>query len=410
MVVRTVLTASFLVGALGQTALANQSPGCMAGGATLGDGKEQVLTLDEAADYLRVEPQALEAAAMREEVPARLVLGQWRFSRAVLVVWMSGVDDPENCFLTARANGETMTAGDLAEVQGAGPAAPGNDGAVATAGRPADETEAFGEQPAGESAQDVALRREEILLAAGEATIEPSIYYLSQNGDGVTLIPFGGGFLPAESQTESRTVAGTITGRYGIVDNLQAYAAGSLLYDDRKITTPAGSNSIDQTAFGDIAFGLNYGVLKEGPGRPSVILNAQGVVPTNGSNGYGAGGGLALVKSVDPVALFASANYLHTFSSEPNFAGEIQADDTIIATAGYSFALNDSLAIGTAFSGTFARFEDPGETWEDIYSLRFSLTSLLDNGLYIEPSVAFSLNDQDSQVVFGVTLPYTFVP
>ncbi len=133
-------------------------------------------------------------------------------------------------------------------------------------------------------------------------------------------------------------------------------------------------------------------------------------MPTNGTNGYGAGGGLAFVKSVDPVALFASGDYLHTFSSDPNFAGEIQATDTVVATTGYSLALNDTLAIGTSVSGTFARFEGTTETWDELYSLRLSLTSLLDSGLYIEPSLAFSLNDQDSQVLFGLTMPYTFIP
>lgn len=412
MFARTVLSAGALAIVLAEMAPAASGPSCIAGNMTLKDGKEQVLTLAETADFLRVAPGALKAAAKSGEVPGRLVLGNWRFSRAVLVVWMAGVDDPAKCFLTARVGSDALTTGEFAEVQGAGIGGsrradgPPPSGSRAKAGG----EEVFGEQPASETARDVALRGEDILLAAGEATLEPAIFYNVRNGDGIALVPIGGGFLPTESQSESRTVTGVLTGRYGLFDNVQLFAAGSLLYDDRKVTMQTGSSSLDQAEFGDVALGLRYGLMKEGAGRPSIILSGQAVVPTNGTNGYGVGGGVALIKSVDPVVLFASGNYLHTFSGEPNFAGEIQADDTIIMTAGYSFAVNDSLAIGSAVSGTFARFEDAAETWDALYSLRFSLTALLDNGLYIEPSVSFSLNGEDSQTVFGLTMPYSFVP
>ena len=41
------------------------------------------------------------------------------------------------------------------------------------------------------------------------------------------------------------------------------------------------------------------------------------------------------------------------------------------------------------------------------YSLQLGLTSWLAKGLYIEPTVSFSLNGSDS-VTFGVQAPYTF--
>ena len=413
MILRTGLTAGVLVIALARAGLASTETECVAGRMALNEGTEQVLNLIEAADYLRVDSQHLEAAAVRGEVPGRLVLGGWRFSRAVLVVWMAGVDNPEDCFLVASNDvpGDALSNSELAGVQGAGLTAEraGDDLSSARSQSSADDDTQFGEQPVTETARDVALRREEILLTAGEATLEPSIFYSVQNGDGVVLVPFGGGFLPIESETESDTLAGVLTGRYGLVDDVQLFAAASLLYEYRSISTPAGSTSTSQVEFGDIGVGVRYGLMKEGPGRPSVIISGEGVVPTNGTNGYGVGGGLALVKSVDPVALFASGDYLHTFSSDPNFTGEIQADDTIVATAGYSLALNDSLAIGTSVSGAFARFDGATETWDDVYSLRFSLTSLLDSGLYVEPSVAFSLAGEDSQVLFCLTVPYTFI-
>lgn len=41
------------------------------------------------------------------------------------------------------------------------------------------------------------------------------------------------------------------------------------------------------------------------------------------------------------------------------------------------------------------------------YSLQLGLTSWLTKGLYIEPTVSFSLNGNDS-VTFGLQIPYTF--
>ena len=47
-----------------------------------------VLTLDEAAELLRVEPAAVRALAEAGELPGREVAGEWRFARAALLTWL----------------------------------------------------------------------------------------------------------------------------------------------------------------------------------------------------------------------------------------------------------------------------------------------------------------------------------
>jgi excisionase family DNA binding protein len=49
-----------------------------------------VLTCDEVAELLRVEPELIERMAGAGELPARQLAGQWRFSRQALLRWLAG--------------------------------------------------------------------------------------------------------------------------------------------------------------------------------------------------------------------------------------------------------------------------------------------------------------------------------
>jgi len=50
----------------------------------------EVMTLPEAAAFLRLGEAQLERSAAKSEVPARRIAGQWRFSRAALLTWLDG--------------------------------------------------------------------------------------------------------------------------------------------------------------------------------------------------------------------------------------------------------------------------------------------------------------------------------
>lgn len=53
-------------------------------------GQHSIMTLREAAGYLRVNPGALEKLAEEGEVPAVNIEGRWRFPKAQLDEWMAG--------------------------------------------------------------------------------------------------------------------------------------------------------------------------------------------------------------------------------------------------------------------------------------------------------------------------------
>jgi excisionase family DNA binding protein len=50
----------------------------------------EVMTLSEAAAFLRLGEAQLERSADKSEVPARRIAGQWRFSRTALLAWLDG--------------------------------------------------------------------------------------------------------------------------------------------------------------------------------------------------------------------------------------------------------------------------------------------------------------------------------
>ena len=162
--------------------------------------------------------------------------------------------------------------------------------------------------------------------------------------------------------------------------------------------------------------GGRHTVLREGMGRPDVIVSLTGRVRTDdGNNSYSAGGGIALVKSLDPVVLFANTNYLHNFSQD--FADEtrLEPEDRIDATFGYAYSLNDTITLSSAVSGLFlseTEFDNVTFRRQNLFSLQFGLTSWLAEGLYIEPSVSFGLNNglAGNSFVIGATLAYTFDP
>jgi hypothetical protein len=56
---------------------------------TNGPVAPEVMTLAEAAMWLRVSEEGLKADAVAGRIPARQVAGEWRFNKAVLLVWFA---------------------------------------------------------------------------------------------------------------------------------------------------------------------------------------------------------------------------------------------------------------------------------------------------------------------------------
>jgi len=348
-----------------------------------------VMTIDEAAAFLRIPATELERLATRGEAPGRLVVGEWRFNRDALLAWING-DWKRIRFLAAPG---AQTNPGTAENQ------------VAAASE--DDPVAIGEAPEKRTAEEVFLRSQKVLLAPGEVTADLGIFF--SRSDNLFLVADGGSV--ALATFERRAFTSTLQARVGIFDETEAFVGAN--YFRETSHTFVGAQTISRSArgrLGDVRLGVRRTLLKEGPGRPNLIATLFAAIPTDRAS-YAIGGGFTLVKSLDPVVLYADASYLRTFNQDFTEVTRLMPTDRLTLNLGYALALNDSLSISASVSGAFSgrtRFAIRDLRRQDAYSLSFGLTSWLTKGLYLEPTVGIGLNGPAHNFTFGFTVPYTF--
>lgn len=179
-----------------------------------------------------------------------------------------------------------------------------------------------------------------ILLKGGQAEIENSIAYSYFSVNQIYLQGFAildpvfltlGEFGIEQARRHIFTY--TLSGRFGIADNLQIEAnVPFVLRHDRIsiIGARAGEypeRTMDKADIGDISVGISWQPIAEGPGYPAVILNASYKSKTGESpfkidpreqlpTGTGFESvrvGFNLIKSIDPVVVFGGAAYAFNF-------------------------------------------------------------------------------------------------
>lgn len=368
----------------------------------------EVLTVDEAALLLRVEPEALLELAKIEQVPGRRVGDSWRFSRAALLGWLAGYRQGLTASETKLASRvplsspldmQTATA-----IVGRGMSASAQETQQVDA--PASDAP-IGTAPKGRTASEVFLRDQRILLAPNELTVDFGLFY-ARNDD---LLLGSIGDIPTLGLVENENFGGVLVGRYSVGRNTELFANTSFQNRRTSIIVNSRPFSSDSRAnFGDIGVGVRRTIIQEGAGRPDVILTVEGSIPT-GASSYSLGSGVTVVKSFDPAVLFGSLNYRHTFSRNFSDITRLQPRDRIEAEIGYAFALNDTLILNSALSGTFnvkTSFDNLLIRQTDIFNLRMGLTARISRRLFVQPSVSYRLNGPGNGLIFGLNFPYTF--
>ena len=373
---------------------------------------------------LRIDPDELERLAEQREVPARRIGSSWRFNRTALMAWLNGDWEPIDAAVTPRAadlsssvlpdapppeSRSSLTTQDMTEVTATGTAiGQAETTPSASAPPPAEGQDGpIGEAPEERTAEDVFLRGQRVLLGRGEVVMDFGQFYSRSVTQQLVSVDGGLGLATLEQETFTTLVLG----RVGIMDETEVFASTTFSSqgNDAFLGTINLAN-IGRTELGDIGVGVRHTLLLEGAGRPDIIATINGRIPT-GDSSYGIGGGLILVKSVDPVVLFASANYNYGFSRDLSDATRLEPGNQFNVSMGYGLGLNDTLAIITAVSGLFegaTTFDNATLRQTDSFSLRFALTSWLAEGLYIEPSVSFGLSAPGNSFALGLTIPYSF--
>ena len=330
------------------------------------------MNLEEAASFLRLPPETVRELAETQRIPARRIGEAWRFSRPALMEWLKGED--------------------LASIRGR--QAP--SGAPATVGEPR----------TGPTAEEIALRDQAVLLKRGAATLDLGVAYVHSE-----QTPLPG------VRVEDRTTAATAALRYGLLNELQLTLR--LPYVWRRTSTFTGAPLAATTAesaasdgyTGDASASLLFVALRERTGRPNIIVSLDGVLG-NGPGDKGIGGGIVLSKSYDPAVLFAGINYLHGSDIDPADPRRSLAKHNWGLNLGYTYALNDALALNTAVLATYRNTESPNGVAiaapRERYALLLGTTWMVARRLFVEPAVSMRLGGEGPDFGFSLNLPYSF--
>jgi excisionase family DNA binding protein len=352
-------------------------------------GEEQnILTLEEAARFLRVPQEKVLAMAISRRIPARDVEGEWRFSRSALLEWLKG-------------SGDALPPAELSAVTGRGISRVNSSEQVAQAATP---PASIGEKRAAPTAEEVALRDQGVLLKGGVRTIELGLAYARSERETLSI-----------ARTEARLFAATLTGRYGLKDDLQATARLPWIYrqNGTQVASPSGlqtEDSRDRYA-GDLSLSLLGVATREAMGRPNLIWSIDSVVPV-GPGDRGLGAGAIVSKSYDPVVLFGGVSYMRGFSVDENATRRQLARNNWRLTLGYAYAVNDSLALNGAVASVYrSPLAAPAGALpasRERQQLQLGMTWMLERGLFIEPAVAFGIGGTAPDFTFSLNVPYTF--
>ena len=356
----------------------------------------EVLDLDEAAALLRVTPEVVRVLAESHSIPVRRVGDVWRFGHAALLEWLKGepvtgaVSPPSEP--ASDLGGTKMLPSELAAVTARGlkPSPAASPAQPPQAARPQTDTTSttVGERPSTPTSQEVALRDQRVLLARGAATLDLGVSYGRSEQ---TLFPV--------IRTEENDVGVTGTLRYGLLNDLQLTVGVPATW--RRITTFAdatisGTNAptittTPERVAGDATISLLGVGWREAVGRPTVVWSLDGAMAT-GAGDRGAGGGLVVSKSYDPAVLFAGLTYLYGLRVNPSDPRWSLAKHNYGFQVGYTYAVNDNLALSTAFLGTYRNTRSPDGVSippaREYYALQLGTTWLLARSLFVEPSVA----------------------
>ncbi len=421
-------------------------------GAAQAASDREVLDLQETAQMLRVAPGVVRELAESHRIPARRIGNDWRFSRSALLDWLKGeqagneasappgpvpVGDEHQTQKLAREfwniapravgpeppgpvsdphQAETL-AHELPDIaaRGVTPEPPKADPPKEVDPPPAGEntsatsTTTVGERPTAPTSADIALRDQGVLLPRGSGTIEFGMAYGRTEQ---TLLPV------IRVEQSDFGVSGTL--RYGLIDNLQVTMRGPAAWRSTKTFVDAsvtGANLPTTLTMPDsMAEDASVSVLgvgwRESVKRPTLIWSLDSTLPF-GPGDRGMGGGLVVSKSYDPAVLFAGFTYLYGLRIDPSDPNSSLAKHNYGFQTGYTYAVNDTLALSTAFFGTYRDTRSPDGIAipppRQNYALQLGTTWLVAPGWFVEPSVAMRVGGDTPGLTLLLNVSHSFM-
>jgi hypothetical protein len=265
-------------------------------------------------------------------------------------------------------------------------------------------------------ALDEFLRDQKLLFKEGELQFEFGASYAHDSG--------GSQVNPILPILITRSVDTSLLLRYGLADDLEFDLTLPAVYSQQEQDSrPFGLadsqgrpippfSSEDGVGLGDINWALRYAAWHEDGTLPEITLNVDVKSDTGdeerrlGTGFWNVGGGVTLVKTIDPVVFFGSLGYTWTLEQ-----GNVDPGDRIPYSVGMGFSLNDRVSFLTTLAGAAVRRDEingreASGSGQDIDILQFSTTVQLDKGLFLEPFVGFGLTDESQDFIAGINVPF----
>ncbi len=271
-------------------------------------------------------------------------------------------------------------------IASAPPRPPGPAGANTPAG-----VEQVGEAPAQIEMPQVAVLGDQgsIVTRAGQFTGELSLEYARADRNralfrGIELVEvlLIGQFDINESRQDVLTSTAGL--RYGITDRLEVGVRLPFVYRaENTVVTPIVpgetpepiASSVNGTGIGDLELSARYQLLSGRPGRPFLIANLQGVIPTGesafdvprdalgrqleaatGAGFFAISPSLTAILPSDPAVLFGTLGYTHNFGDDVNTEigdlriERVQPGGAISASFGLGVSLNQRTSFNLGYA------------------------------------------------------------
>ena len=265
-----------------------------------------------------------------------------------------------------------------------------------------------------------------VLLPKGRLQVEPTVSYSHVSSNRVGLSGFSVfdvifiGEIRAD-KIKRDIVTSSLNTRYGVTNNLEAELDLPTQFQHEETLSGPIENrqqSIkNRSGMNDISGALFYQCVREHGAIPSLIANMKLKMPTGdaprfGSGTWGLKGGLTMVKTSDPVALFTNMGY--SFNLPGTVQGvHVDPGDAFEYSAGLAYALNYNLALSGSFEQIFiGESKSRGVAVKGsrlvISSLKAGINYALTKNLTLDFSVGAGLTEDSPDVTVTFSLPYTF--
>jgi len=307
--------------------------------------------------------------------------------------------------------------------------------------------------------------REQGALFSDRLTLEPSLTYTRSDRRSLDL----NGFLALDAiflgninvdREKNDTLTAELTARYGVTNRLEVSATIPYIYRHTRSETGGGDNgsgtsligkTVTDHDVGDVSFGLNYRLFREGPDNPDVVWNLRASAPTGrepygietvtvdpnenltvreelptGTGVWSLSSGFSVIKTTDPAILFASVTYQHNF--EESFGdissqagaqpGRIDLGDSVSYGLGTAFALNPELSLSISYSQRFAfqtKQKPQGGSWSEVVgseanssSMNLGATYALNEHLNFVANIGIGMTPDAPDMSVNLKFPYTF--